>query len=75
MEHDTTGAMSPRPLAFTADLCSECFAAHGRFLPTSSAVAMVDYFRCGYCGHVWTLPKGQRYVAPVAATSADAAAP
>ena len=20
---------------------------------------MVDYFRCGYCGHVWTLPKAQ----------------
>ncbi len=59
----------------TTQLCSECHAARGRWLPASSAAAMVDYFRCGYCGHVWTMPKGQLDTAPVAVTSADSLAP
>ena len=59
----------------TTDLCSECYAAHGRWLPASSAAAMADYFRCGYCGHVWTLPKGQPDALPVAVTRAVSHAP
>ena len=31
---------------------------------------MVDYFRCGYCGHVWTLPKEPSNGARPAVTSA-----
>jgi len=59
----------------TSALCSECYAAHGRWLPASSAAAMVDYYRCGYCGHVWTLPKAQPDASRVAVTSADSPAP
>ena len=58
----------------TSDLCSQCFAAHGRWLPASSAAATVDYFPCGYCGHVWTLPKGPPEIEPIALTGADSAA-
>jgi hypothetical protein len=57
----------------TSALCSECYAAHGRWLPASSAVATVDYFRCGYCHHVWCLPKGQPAPTPVAVESATSA--
>jgi hypothetical protein len=27
----------------------------GQFLRDSSAIAMVDYFRCDFCGMVWVL--------------------
>jgi hypothetical protein len=55
-------------------LCSQCFAAHGRWLPASSAVATVDYFRCGYCHHVWCLPKQtQAASAPAAVEAATSA--
>ena len=59
----------------TPELCSECHAGHGRWLPASSAAAMVDYYRCGYCGHVWTLPKGQPDGHRFAATSTESPAP
>ena len=59
----------------TTALCSECHAAHGRWLPASSVAAMVDYFRCGYCGHVWTIPKGQADTAPFAVTPAGSPSP
>ena len=69
--HTAYGASMSHTLA----LCSECYAGHGRWLPASSAAATVDYFRCGYCSHVWTLPKGQPDAKPVAVTSTASPAP
>jgi hypothetical protein len=54
-------------------ICPECHGARGRWLPTSSESAMVDYFRCGYCGHVWNTPKGQPDGKPVAVTASKSA--
>ena len=41
----------------------------GRFLDASSANALVDYYRCDYCGTVWALDqddptKPPRHVTP-----------
>jgi len=36
--------------------CPNCFAASPRQLSMSD-IARVDYFRCAYCGHVWTTDK------------------
>jgi uncharacterized Zn finger protein len=44
---------APAPLV----ICPHCKDAAGYQLETSSKVALVDYFRCKQCGHVWTLPK------------------
>jgi hypothetical protein len=58
----------------THALCTECHAGHGRWLPASSAAAMMDYFRCGYCGHVWTVPKAQSDASRLAVTPAPSPA-
>jgi hypothetical protein len=29
----------------------------GRFLKDSSSIALVDYYRCDYCGEVWVLDR------------------
>jgi len=38
-----------------------------------SSIAVVNYFRCEHCGHVWTLPKagqlGQRHDVTIKRTS------
>jgi len=38
-------------------VCPHCKDTAGYQLEASSKVAVVDYFRCKHCGHVWTLPK------------------
>ena len=37
--------------------CPHCDAVRGRFLPNVSGDAIVEYYRCDECAHVWTLPK------------------
>ena len=39
--------------------CPACGASDGRFLPGVSADALVDYFRCNQCAHIWSLPKAR----------------
>lgn len=36
--------------------CTQCHRP-GRLLPSSSEGAVVDYYRCDACGHVWTRDK------------------
>ena len=40
-----------------APACPACGAATPRVLDASSAFAMVTYFRCGSCQHIWTVDK------------------
>jgi uncharacterized Zn finger protein len=40
--------------AFT---CVACGSQHVVWLPDSSILASVNYFRCGECGYVWNVPK------------------
>ena len=52
---------SNRPLRH----CPHCsVAACGRFLPHVSDAAIVDYYRCDECGHVWTSGK-QPFTPPI----------
>jgi uncharacterized Zn finger protein len=37
-------------------VCPKC-TQHGRHLAASSQHALVDYYRCDRCGHVWTVDK------------------
>jgi uncharacterized Zn finger protein len=37
-------------------VCPKC-THHGRHLAASSQNALVDYYRCDRCGHVWTIDK------------------
>jgi DNA-directed RNA polymerase subunit RPC12/RpoP len=37
--------------------CPHCSLAGGRFLPHTSKAAIVDYYRCDDCGHVWAADK------------------
>jgi hypothetical protein len=37
-------------------VCPKCLH-QGRHLAASSEYALVDYYRCDRCGHVWTLDK------------------
>jgi hypothetical protein len=39
-----------------SSLCTECLHT-GRHLAASSENAMVDYYRCDHCGHVWSINK------------------
>ena len=52
--NDTTGALSPQPLA----PCPQCHETTVRQLMDSSWMAYVDYFRCVSCGHVYNRSKG-----------------
>jgi hypothetical protein len=36
--------------------CPRCHQS-GRFLKDSSALALVDYYRCDYCNEVWCLDR------------------
>jgi hypothetical protein len=36
--------------------CPRC-SKPGRFLPATSEHAVVDYYRCDWCRHVWTVDK------------------
>ena len=48
--------------------CIECQSLAIRWLDALSKDAHVNYYRCERCGHVWTLPKGETDVVPVAVT-------
>lgn len=50
----TTGALSPQPLA----PCPDCHESAVRHLTKCSQDALVGYFRCDQCGHVYHLRKG-----------------
>jgi len=43
---------SPTPV-----VCPRCGHAAAHYLTATSQRAVVDYFRCNPCGHVWTEPK------------------
>jgi uncharacterized Zn finger protein len=43
-------------LYMTENTCPRC-ASQGRLLVESSKDAVVDYFRCDRCGHVWNRDK------------------
>ena len=36
--------------------CPKCHSL-GNHLPATSENALVDYYRCNHCGHVWSLDK------------------
>ena len=40
----------------SARVCPKCLR-RGRHLTASSQQAVVDYFRCDSCGHVWAVDK------------------
>ena len=52
--------------------CPHCMVPAGYQLKMSS-IALVNYFRCDRCGHVWTLPKpgqdGQRHDVTIVRTT------
>jgi uncharacterized Zn finger protein len=37
--------------------CPRCGDPAAHYLTATSQRAVVDYFRCDHCGHVWTEPK------------------
>lgn len=49
----------------TPVVCPHCQDAVGHPIESTNQLALVDYFRCARCGHVWTEPKpgqhGQRH--------------
>jgi len=47
-----------RPALVPATLCPKCRRT-GRHLAASSSDAVVDYYRCESCGHVWSIDKSQ----------------
>jgi len=51
--------------------CAECRSLAIRWLDSTSQGALLNYYRCEKCGHVWTLPKGESDVAPTAITHRD----
>ena len=46
-----------REVMMPARICSKCQTA-GRHLAATSENAVVDYYRCDRCGHVWAIDKG-----------------
>jgi hypothetical protein len=49
--------------------CPKCQRPAPRLLNGVSAEAVVNYYRCDGCGHVWILPKGDSDAAPVLVTN------
>jgi hypothetical protein len=45
--------------ASPAPLCPRCSSRDTRPLEYLSLHALVDYWRCGFCTHVWTIPKAE----------------
>ena len=37
--------------------CPKCGSTAPRYLPATSDIAVVNYYRCDDCGHVWTVKK------------------
>jgi len=50
--------------------CPLCLVAEAKFLPASSEAAVVNYYRCASCGHVWTVPKSHPDAQPKPVTDA-----
>jgi len=53
-------------------LCPHC-QRPGRFLEAPSRIAMVEYYRCNDCGHVWTYDKNDPDAPPMDVTRTDEA--
>jgi hypothetical protein len=53
--------------AMSHRLCSIC-QVQGRLLEYTSQDAVVEYYRCDTCGHIWTLEKANPDAPPIAVT-------
>ena len=49
-------------MLYAAPSCPECSSRHTRWLPATSELAVVDYFRCDACGAVWVVDEINQHV-------------
>jgi hypothetical protein len=50
------------------DLCPKCLKPEPKWLESTSAMAVVNYYRCDGCGHVWHIPKAEPDARPTSVT-------
>jgi hypothetical protein len=48
--------------------CPHCRSSQVRWLPETSQLAVVNYYRCDECGHVWCVSKEQPDGPPIDVT-------